>query len=196
MCERNEKIDKIKIIGLILQTISIIGIFFGGYSVWIAKKGLVDQHEWNRRNFTLITIKDFNKDADLFRDKILKIFNRFHNLKGKDSKLTREEADTLYKANPGDSNYEDRKAISDALNYMEFISEACQARVVDEDIVYRSYGGLFIRTYEHVKEYIAVSKSVLGNNSYASIEAVVESWIQRRNKESDKERKDKDPTGK
>jgi hypothetical protein len=164
-------------IPLTLQTLTLAGVLCGAWSVYTARKGITDQHEWNRRHYTASILKDFNRDVEPFKDAVLTAFPGMYDSQ-QIRNLTEAEANSLYRVDPSQdpNKYKTRTAVMKFLNYMEFICMAYQSNIVDQETVYTLYNGLFLRAYQYFRPFINIAQKEHGGQQFKPVVDVCEHW--------------------
>ena len=207
---------KIEIVKLALQIISTTSIIFAAIGVFVAYQSYKGQHEWNRRQYTMEVLRNYDRDAKHHSDELNTYFPNALLYASEETKLTRAEAENLYrhpkldsssteKPEPNNSStqtaslmsYDDqikrRRHLIAYLNYMEFVCKAYEAQVVDQEIIYEAFNGLFVRRFIYFEELINLAQhEQKSKDSWGPIRRVVGGWRRRNEEEESKNLK---PTG-
>ena len=188
--------DRWKKASVIIQALGLCALIFAAYSVSVASHALdqqriaveqqsiaikqqrdavFEQHEWNRRHFTVMLVREFYEDVGPFLDSLRESFPGLYH-SGEKAHMSRDQADTLYDAKPGDPKYQLRHNVVGYLNYIEFLCSAYEAHVVNHDVFKDSFEAIVVRAYEQFEEFIEVAQDEQGAAALGPIIRVAKQW--------------------
>lgn len=179
----NQSLEKVRII---IQAIGAVGVIFAGLSVFLWSRSIKTQieatntqTEWNRKHFTVSTLKDFAGD---FKEQAGHVMKRFRYHK-KDSMviINEDTARSIYYAEEETDDFQFRRDLMGLLNYAKFLCTAYELEVVDSAFTRREYSCLLFTWYESFgEEFIKVAhegyECPAGALPYTVIDTVMKKW--------------------
>lgn len=155
-----------------------VGIIVSALSVVAVALGIRATHDWNRRQFAALILKDFERDTDSYAAEFVRDFRLSDDRNPKI--LVKAEAESLFTASRGDSTSLRRRAVVIShLNYMKFVCTVYDQGVADKQIIRTMFRSWFNRTYRSLEAFIEVARERWGDESpYEVIRRVVgQEWV-------------------
>ena len=152
---------------IVLRVITAVGLLLTAGSVLIAYWGIREQHEWNRRQQTLIIINDSNKHLNEIRNGLRSSFPDMFSAT-ETQKLSPKDAADLYNACPVKKPpgaalrfaCEARGIAADYLNYLDYIASAYVDHVADSSMIEKAFGGIVMEDYDYFENFIKHGEQV------------------------------------
>jgi Domain of unknown function (DUF4760) len=176
-----EPLTRFQKIDITFKILTAVGVLAAIVGLCLTYLTLRENHEWNRRQFTLVILGSFKKDVGQTQEILNASFPGLY-LKDKSAPMTREQAVLYYNATKDKpEDFKIRAAIIDRLNYLEYVCTAYESYTVDRDIVKEVYSGIFKRSYAYFREFMVVAREQEGDKPYsgawAPVDRVVNSWL-------------------
>lgn len=123
------------------KLIGIIGTFIG---VWIAVRSLRENHEWNRRQYAMNIIVNWNQNTVEHAKAIEEQFpgiRYLDRMSGAMNEITLSRAIQILGAKPESEDFNVRFHIISLLNYFEYVALSASTQVADRDIIINTLSG-------------------------------------------------------
>jgi hypothetical protein len=139
----------------ISQNIGILTAILSATIAWIALKA---NHDWNRRNYALQLVGEWNAKTSMHRKAIENAFPGLidkDNRSGTCTEITKQIAQEIYKSRPEEANWQVRFHLIELGNHLEFISTAYLHSVGDKEILEQAFRAPLIRWHDIMANFIA-----------------------------------------
>jgi hypothetical protein len=171
----------------ILRIITAAGLFVTAISVAIAYWGIREQHEWNRRQQTLVIINDSNKHLNEIRNSLRTSFPDMYSA-NQAQKLSPKDAEDLYNACPvkrppaGATRFScgARGVAADYLNYMDYIASSYVDNVADRRMIEKAFSGVIIEDYEYFENFVKHTEQIRKRQTWEYLQDAVVLMRQRK----------------
>ncbi len=157
----------------ITQILTVIGLFLTAWTLWT-------NHDWNRRQYAVNMLADWNARTSIHRKAIESLRPRLVDVDKTSHEvveITGDDATKIYGSLPTDSDttkWELRFHFVELLNYFEFISVAYSYNVADQQIIEESFRNVLERWYDILHEFINV---VAENRRYKNPESPWQPYV-------------------
>lgn len=162
--------------GVIIQCLSLIAIVLAVLALYQQRRALKDQHEWNRRHYTVQMLGECNSQICPFQKSLKQVAPGIFS-KNASSPISPEYVEKLINADPNSYYGKIRQDLVGFHNYMEYVCIAYEANVVDRDRVKEFYSYSFIRAYDNLKNLFERFEREQHNQSHVCpIKRVITKW--------------------
>jgi hypothetical protein len=169
-----------RIAQVIVQYHNEIGIFVAALAAILIYLTLRANHDWNRRQFAIKMIENWNKATSEHRRAIEKSIPGLVDVDKKSHKvieLTMERATQIYLSKPGDNvDWELRFHMIELLNYFEFVATAYLNHVGDRKIIEESFKDTLINQETIYKNFVKVVGENRGYEPWKPYTDLVNRW--------------------
>ena len=157
--------------------IGAIGTLVGAFLVY---RTLVCNHDWQRREYGLNLLRDWNANTSKHWQVIEQVFPHLRDVDrtgGKVTELTKQQAKEIYTCEPSNSDcWELRYHLVEMLNYLEYVAMSYSQKVSDQEIIESCLKDAMIKYHDILKNLIDVVESCEGYLPWEPYTALVESW--------------------
>lgn len=167
--------------GRFFQALTAAGAIFTGVAVLVAYYGIKQQHDWNRRQYTLELVRQVNNELRELREPLREAFPKLFHDRAL-STLSKGEAEALFNACPlvdtrtprqGEFTCEARGTAGAYLNLLEEIAVAHWNHVADRSIVEISFAGMILEDYGYFENFVQHVQTVRKRPVYETLQNVV-----------------------
>jgi len=160
-----------------LTAIGTIGTLIGA---WLVYKALKADHDWNRRQYAMDMLKDWNANTAGHAKAIEDVFPHLRDVDrtgGQVTELTKQQSKHIYTCNPEDASlWNVRFHLVELLNYLEVIAIAYVEGVADEGMVHRCFRGPMMKWHDILTNFIQVVETCEGYQPWEILQQVVGEW--------------------
>ena len=166
-----------EILLLWITLVGVIGTLIGAFLVY---KTLTSNHDWQRREYALNVIKDWNKNTSEHWQAVEKKFPHLRDVDrtgGKVTELTKQQAKDIYTCEPSDLDcWQLRYHLVELLNYLEYVALSYNQNVSDQDIIETCVKDAMIKYHDILKNVIEIVEMCEGYLPWEPYTKLVENW--------------------
>ena len=166
-----------QIISTTLMGIGIIGTVIG---IWFVYTTLRANHDWQRREYAMNIIRDWNVNTARHWEAIEDVFPHLRDVDrtgGQVTELTKQETKEIYTCDPDNEKYwKVRFHLVELMNYSDFIASAYLQQVADKQIVIENVMDPLIKWYDILKNFIEAVEICEGYQPWPQYVHVVSEW--------------------
>ncbi len=167
----------IEILATWIFAIGAIGTLVGAFLVY---KTLASNHDWQRREYALTILRDWNMYTSKHWQVIEQVFPHLRDVdrtSGKITELTKQQAKNIYTCEPSNDEYwKLRYHLVEMLNHLEYVAMSYKQNVSDHEIIETCLKDAMIKYHEILKNLIEVVEICEGYLPWAPYTKLVESW--------------------
>jgi hypothetical protein len=142
---------------------------------------LKSNHDWQRRQYALDILRDWNKNTNESGHAVEKAFPGIRDIDkttGRVNEISKDRAKRIYISNP-ESDGEDfalRCHIIQLLNYLEYVVTAYNSNVADEEVVLSGLKTPIIRWVTILANFLDIVEMCEGFQPWAPLRQTVKEW--------------------
>lgn len=166
-------------IELALRFVTTFGAIGTCIGAWLAYRSLKANHDWQRRQYAIGILRDWNDiTADHAKaiEKAFPYIRDIDRIRGAINEITRDQAKEIYTCDPKHPYWELRFHIVELLNHLEFIVAAYSQNVADQEFVTEVFKRPLIKWYNILKNFLEIVEQCEGNQPWELYVAHVTRW--------------------
>ncbi len=150
-------------------------------SAWLILQTLKSNHDWQRRQYALDLLRDWNANTNDHSQAIETAFPGIRDVDkttGKVNEISKDRAKKIYISDPHkDSNdFLLRFHIIQLLNYLEFVVAAYNVNVADEEVILSTMKNPIIRWATILNNFLDVVEMCEGYQPWGPLRTAVKDW--------------------
>lgn len=180
-----ERYAKAKLALQICQTLGILLVAFSIYVSWRSlqeqQRGVNDQHEWNRRQYTIELLSRFNAELKDHRAPVMDAFPGLY-FQDNSGPPTRDQCRRIRQAKKGDFSirgvdaFELRNHIVSVFNYFENLALAWESQTGNRDAIKDSVSLVILRWHDFFHNFILEVNEEMKGDPWPPLTRVVGTW--------------------
>jgi hypothetical protein len=162
----------------IITAIGSVGTLVGA---WLVYRTLQANHDWQRRQYAIDIVRDWNKNTNGHSFAIEDAFPGIRDIDkttGKVNEISKERAKKIYVSNPttDKADFELRFHIIQLLNYLEYVVTAYNSKVADEAVIVEAMKNPIVRWVIILNNFLDVVEMCEGYQPWGPLRATVKDW--------------------
>jgi hypothetical protein len=150
-------------------------------SAWLILLTLKSNHDWQRRQYALDLLRDWNANTNDHSQAIEKAFPGIRDVDkttGKVTEISKERAKKIYTSDPvkDENDFLLRFHIIQLLNYLEFVVASYNVNVADEEVIMSTMKNPIVRWATILNNFLDVVEMCEGYQPWGPLRKAIKDW--------------------